>query len=125
MATQPVASVGSASGIRDQYMNLLVTQLRNQNPLEPMDNAQMSSQLAQLAQLEQMENMNGTFAKVLASQQMLQASSMLNKQVSYLSGDGQSVATGKVTRADFLDGEVVLTVGDQRIPAANVLSVNN
>ena len=43
----------SAGEIRTNYMNLLVTQLRHQNPLEPMDNNEMASQLALFSQLEQ------------------------------------------------------------------------
>ena len=53
----------SASQIRTDYLNLLITQLRNQNPLEPMDNNEMAAQLAQFSPLEQMENMSGSLAR--------------------------------------------------------------
>jgi len=44
-----VSGYGQNSGeIRDTYLKLLITQLQNQNPLDPMDNSEMASQLAQL-----------------------------------------------------------------------------
>ncbi len=48
----------SASDLQLQFMNLLVTQLKNQNPLEPVDNLDMTAQLAQFTQLELTEKMN-------------------------------------------------------------------
>ena len=54
----PISELSSASKIQMDYMNLLITQLQNQNPLEPLDNNQMATQLAQLSQLQQLESMN-------------------------------------------------------------------
>lgn len=45
---------------KDAFLNLLVTQLRNQNPLEPMDNTEFISQMAQFSALEQTQNTNKT-----------------------------------------------------------------
>ena len=59
--------INTASNIQMDYMKLLVTQLQNQNPLEPMDNNQMASQLAQFSQLQQLESMNSNFANVLST----------------------------------------------------------
>ena len=55
-----IATTGASSSgdLQANYMSLLVTQLQNQNPLEPMNNNDMSAQLAQYSQLEQLENMN-------------------------------------------------------------------
>lgn len=45
---------------KDAFLNLLVTQMRNQNPLEPMDNTQFIAQMAQFSALEQAQNTNKT-----------------------------------------------------------------
>jgi len=90
-----MTALGQTSNeIQTNYMNLLITQLRNQNPLEPMDNNEMASQLAQLSQLEQMQNMNSTFAKVLASQQFGQANSLIGREVAYMPPNAAEVVWG-------------------------------
>lgn len=80
----------NSADIRSQYLNLLITQLQHQNPLEPMDNNQMASQLAQLSQLEQLEGMNNSFAKALTSSRLNYATSLLGKEVGYYP-EGQDV----------------------------------
>ncbi|MHC4424212.1 MAG: flagellar hook capping FlgD N-terminal domain-containing protein, partial [Planctomycetota bacterium] len=49
-----VSSTASASDIQMDYMKLLITQLQNQNPLEPLSNNEMASQLAQFSSLQQL-----------------------------------------------------------------------
>ena len=68
-------------------MKLLVTQLQNQNPLEPMSNEQMASQLTQFSQLEQLESMNKNFAEILATSNCNYANSLLDKNVTFYSQD--------------------------------------
>jgi len=77
-------SATTSSGIRMDYMKLLVAQLQNQNPLEPLDNNEMASQLTQFSQLEQLESMNTNFAKVLSSVERTYANSLIGKEVSFL-----------------------------------------
>ena len=43
------AAASSAAGTQDRFLKLLVTQMKNQDPLNPMDNAQVTSQMAQLS----------------------------------------------------------------------------
>jgi len=59
-----ISSTPSATDLQTDYMKLLVTQLQNQNPLEPLDNKDMSAQLAQFSQLQQTENLNTSFGNV-------------------------------------------------------------
>jgi len=80
----PVSAMATASDIQLDYMKLLVAQLQNQNPLEPMDNNEMASQLAMFSQLQQLESMNLNFAKVLDTVESTYADSLIGKNVSYL-----------------------------------------
>ena len=85
----------SASQIQMDYMKLLVTQLQNQNPLEPMDNSEMASQLAQFSQLSQLESINSSFAEVLSTTNRSYANSLLGKNVTFYS---QNESTGDLEK---------------------------
>jgi flagellar basal-body rod modification protein FlgD len=124
-----IQPINSASDIQMDYMKLLVTELQNQNPLEPMDNNQMAAQLAQFSQLQQLEGMNSNFADVLAVNELAYASTLIGKQVSFLhetqSGD-KELTTGPVDKvtADE-DGNILLTVGDKTPALEEVISIAN
>lgn len=69
---------------QDRFMTLLVTQMRNQDPLNPMDNAQMTSQLAQLSTVSGIEKLNSTLVSMMGSfqsNQSMQAASMIGHGV--------------------------------------------
>jgi flagellar basal-body rod modification protein FlgD len=83
----PLSTTNTASSIQMDYINLLVAQLQNQNPLEPMDNNEMASQLAQFSQLQQLETMNASFTEVLTATQRSYANSLLDKTVTFYSQD--------------------------------------
>ena len=80
-------SAGTAAGGtlgKDSFMQLLVTQLQYQDPLNPMDNTEFTAQLAQFSQLEAMENMNETMEAMAVLQSSLnniQALSFIGKTV--------------------------------------------
>ncbi|MEJ2648362.1 MAG: flagellar hook capping FlgD N-terminal domain-containing protein [Sedimentisphaerales bacterium] len=119
----------TASQIQLDYMKLLVTQLRNQNPLEPMDNNEMASQLAQFSQLSQLETMNSSFSQALQAADRTYANSLIGKEVSFLTDDSGSetdVKSGKVDKViNDGEGSVLLQVGDYLLGLDGVISVNN
>jgi len=82
---------------KNQFMELMIAQMENQNPLEPQDNGEFISQLAEFSSLEEMQKLTGTvdnFATQYQSTQALQASAMVGRTVlvpateSPLSADG-------------------------------------
>jgi flagellar basal-body rod modification protein FlgD len=128
MDMSAVDATASASDLQMNFMTLLVTQLQNQNPLEPMDNKDMSAQLAQFSQLEQLESMNNSFGKVLESMQKEYASGLIGKDVSFATTaeDGsEQTETGAVEEVILDDGAVELLVGDRHVSLADVLSVRD
>ncbi len=122
-----ISSPASASDLQMDYMKLLVTQLQNQNPLEPMDNKDMSAQLAQFSQLQQTENLNTSFSKVLESVQRSYAGSLIGKEVSFKvqGADGTiETQTGEVEEVVIgADGTLLLMVDDQQVKLADVTSI--
>ena len=111
------------------YMQLLVTELQNQNPLEPMDNSEMASQLAQFSQLQQLESMNSSFANVLATVECVYATSLIGKEISFVAEteDGAKEVTSGIVEEVYNDvnDEVLLVVKDYAISVEDVVSVKN
>jgi flagellar basal-body rod modification protein FlgD len=124
-----ISSTPSASGLQTDYMKLLVTQLQNQNPLEPLDNKDMSAQLAQFSQLQQTENLNTSFSRVLESVQRSYASSLIGKEVSFQvqAADGtMQTETGEVEEVVIgADGTLRLRVDDRQVKLADVTSIRD
>jgi len=83
--------------IQDRFLMLLTTQLRNQDPLNPLDNAQMTSQLAQINTISGIEKMNATLGKMLDfynAGQGMQAAGLIGKYV-LVAGNNLSLANGQ------------------------------
>jgi|SRR5690554_3625054 len=82
-ATSPAAQK-TGEDLRNNFMTLLVAQLRNQDPLNPMDNAEMTSQLAQVNTVSGIEALNETLASItgqIDAGQALQAAGLIGKGV--------------------------------------------
>lgn len=105
-ATGAVANATSTSDIQDRFLTLLVTQMRNQDPLNPLDNAQVTSQLAQLSTVGGLEKINATLSSVLSAlsqQQSLAAVGLAGSRVA-VSGDTIALSGGSGTVGYGLDG---------------------
>ena len=124
-----VAAINSASEIQMDYMKLLVTQLQNQNPLEPLSNNEMASQLAQFSQLEQLESMNTSFSDVLSDMKREYAASLIGKEISFNADDGSGVekATSGVVEQVYnnIDGETVVVTGNYIVGLNDIVSIKN
>ena len=78
------ASKNSSNETQDRFLSLLVAQMKNQDPLNPLDNAQVTSQLAQLSTVQGIENMNKNLqalASSLGVNQMTQAANLIGRAV--------------------------------------------
>ena len=129
------ASVTSATNEeldRDAFLQLLVTQMQHQDPLEPMDNSQMVSELAQFSSLEQMENLNSSFESLAGQFEVLtgsfdqlnfmSAQGLLGKYVEGVTSEG-AITRGTVDSV-ALDGSiVVLSIEGERVPMPGVLAI--
>lgn len=79
---------------QDRFLTLLVTQLQNQDPLNPMDNAQVTSQIAQLSTVQGIQQLNNTLLALSGQMDMsqsLQAASLIGKGILY---PGDKIALG-------------------------------
>lgn len=91
------SSKSTASATQDRFMTLLVTQMKNQDPLNPLDNAQVTSQLAQLSTVTGIDQLNETLKSLMGSfqsSQSLQAANMIGHGV-LVPGSNLSLAAGQ------------------------------
>ena len=94
---------------KDDFLKLLITQLSNQDPTNPMENTEFISQMAQFSSLEQMTNMSTSFSKMASFINSSEAASTLGKTVELNIGD--TTTTGIVEGATRGENPQVLVNG--------------
>ncbi|MDI3257230.1 MAG: flagellar hook capping FlgD N-terminal domain-containing protein [Kyrpidia sp.] len=109
---------------KNAFLQLLVAQLKNQDPLQPMDSTQFISQLAQFSALEQMTNVAQSQSQALMATQMQAAAEWIGKGVSYVDDQGNTVS-GLAQGVQLKDGAVYLDVGGVSVPWGSVVAVTS
>ncbi len=112
-------ATGAGSGeIQDRFLKLLVTQLKNQDPLNPMDNAQLTSQLAQINTVSGIQQLNTTMQSLstsLLSAQSSQSAGLIGRRVvaegSQFALTGSATPTGGVQLAQSADSVKINIIG--------------
>jgi flagellar basal-body rod modification protein FlgD len=102
-----VTSTSSAEDTQNQFLTLLVAQLKNQDPLNPVDNAEMTSELAQMSTVSGIEKLNTTLNSLvdsLGDTQAMQASEMIGKTV-LVPGSNLTLSSGKAYGGVELSGD--------------------
>jgi len=124
-ATGSTGSLGPGGRLDKQaFLMLLVAQLKNQDPLNPMQDREFIAQLAQLNALEQLQQLNETIAAMAQHAALGQVASYLGKVVSGLERSSGELVSGTVVRATIVDGAAVLELeSGQRIDVRDVVSV--
>lgn len=95
------AARASASGPSLDYnafLKLLIAQIQNQDPLEPMKSTEQVAQLATFSQVEQSMQMNERLGEILATSQIAQASSLIGQDI--VSADGETRGTVSAVRIE-------------------------
>lgn len=110
-------AASTTNDAQDRFLKLLTTQLKNQDPLNPMDNAQMTSQLAQISTVDGIEKLNATLQKLLSSTidaEAMQAAALVGHQVMVSGGGLRLTDTGAVGGVELSGAadEVVLSIKD-------------
>ena len=108
----------------DDFLQLLTSQISNQDPLEPMKDTEFISQMANIASLEQMQQFTEGFEIFASSQKDMVAQAYLGKMVN-ISEDGLEVSGLVDSVEKDSDGEVFVTVADKNYLPANITRVSN
>jgi len=109
---------------QDEFLELLVTQMRNQDPMKPVADTEFIAQMAQFSNLEQTKEMSSDISQLRQSGAFTQAAALMGKQVSLLSGEN-TFTKGIVTDLAVKDGEVRLIINGKPYELGQVVSVNS
>lgn len=110
---------------KDQFLSILVTQLRNQDPMQPMQDRDFIAQMAQFTSVEQLMNMAGELT--LMRQSIGTASSLIGKYIQWNEYDenGDIVpVTGKVDSILSKDGILYAKSGDKEVALDYVVAIS-
>ncbi|MCL2352574.1 MAG: flagellar hook capping protein [Firmicutes bacterium] len=119
----PASKPGQAGGIldKDAFLSLLITQLKYQDPMNPMEDTQFVAQMAQFASLEQMQNMN-------KSMSLSQGFALIGRHVSGSFKDGAGPASevsGVAQGVSVKNGEVYVNVNGSEVPIGSITDVSD
>ena len=118
----PKSDKTAGSQVSDQFMSLLMAQLRNQNPLEPMQDKDMMAQLTQLNSLQELQKISASIQARDKSAGLTESVGLIGKTVNF-SQEGGLSGSGLVTGVSMLKNEVLLWIGENTIPLSAVISV--
>ena len=116
-------AVGPANQLdRQDFLQLLVMQLKNQDPLNPIDDREFISQMAQLSSLEATNQLSSQVGQMAAAQQQLGALALVGREVEYSDGSGGTVR-GKVSGLRLGSSAPILRIDDREVPLDQVQTV--
>ena len=98
----------------EMFMQLLVTQLRSQDPSSPMDTNAMMTQTTQLASMEALTNLTNLTQETFSLQMRIAAAGLVGKEVGYVDEAGKP-QKGIATAVSFVDAVPTVTIGDKSI----------
>lgn len=134
---KPVANVDSGTlstgGLNDidvtKFLDLMLTELRNQDPLNPTDNAQLMEQIGQLRSITANDQLVNTLSNFSTTQELTTASSMIGKTVKGLDKDAKEVngavssVSVKIDEKDRNKRTVQVHVGSQIVDIKNIREI--
>jgi len=116
--TPPGATLG-----KDDFLKLFVTQLQNQDPMNPQDNSQFMAQMAQFSTLEQITNLATATDRLGFASQVSQSVALIGHTVSY--EDANGVLQSGVASAVNIDHDTILvSVGSDQVAPGAIKAVS-
>ncbi len=140
MASSSIGSVmatnaaSTASPVKDQsaidnddFMTLLFAQLKNQDPMKPMDSSEMMGQIATLNSLNALLSIKESITALNDSQTLSYASSLIGKTINAVPdpNDTSTIVTGVVTSMTTYNGETLVQIGNTDVKLSTIVSVSN
>ena len=116
MYSGPAKAIDPSSNTLDKqaFLELLVTQLRNQDPSSPMDSNALMAQTTQMASMESLTEISTTSRESFALQMRAAAAALVGQHVSYSSG--KDTLTGQVSAVSYAGAVPTVTIGGKDVP---------
>lgn len=122
-STASQTSGGLAGITPDDFMQMLITELKNQDPMNPTSSDQIMQQISEIRNIQATSDLTTTLNSVALGQSLATASNLIGRQVEGLAADGSTVS-GAVSSVSIKNGSPELNVGNQTLTLANVTSVD-
>ena len=107
---------------KDDFMQLLIAQLKNQDPMKPMEDKEFITQLAQFSSLEAMEKMTTQMEDLTGSQMLVQAATLIGKNVAAKLETGE-VVTGTISQVKMISGQPTAVVNGTEIDTSLITTI--
>ncbi len=107
------------------YLQLLTVQLKNQDPIDPVDQEGLVNDLTQFSILEGIEDLNTSFADILKLQEMTQGTALVGKSISFQDPVSGEVKSGVATEMFQAQGATSLLVDGEAVNLQNIIGVAN
>jgi flagellar basal-body rod modification protein FlgD len=104
------------------FMKMLIAELQNQDPTQPMSNQDLLTQLSSMSQLQSTQDLDNALQTNTNNQQLATASSFIGKSIQGTDGNKNSV-TGVVQEAVLQNGTAYVAVNNSLVPVANITAV--
>ncbi|OGI18074.1 MAG: hypothetical protein A2287_09640 [Candidatus Melainabacteria bacterium RIFOXYA12_FULL_32_12] len=116
--------VGQSTMDQDSFLQLLMMQLKYQDPLNPMGNTEFISQQAQFTQISEIQKLNKNMSNVANTNEIMQASSLIGKEVTITDPENsKNTITGAVTEAKISDKGTNIVINNTEYPINSIRSI--
>lgn len=106
-----------------QFMDLMVAQIRYQDPLDPVDQESITAQLAQISTVEGVNNLNLQFSEMLNAETLFDGAQLTGKRVEYQLAGMDQPAIGTVEAVSARNGKLYLAVDEQELGLTDIQAV--
>lgn len=122
--SNPVISQTTDATSGQDFMKLVIEQLKNQDPMDPMKSEEFTTQLAQINSLQQLISLNQTMTSFIQNGKLSDATALIGHYVEGIDANSTPV-TGVVDSVDVVEGEPVLKIGDKMLLLTQVATVTS
>ncbi len=106
----------------DDFFKLMIAEMQNQDPLNPLENHQLLQQISAIQEYGATQQLSQTLDSVLMGQNITNATSLIGKNVTALTDEGNEVS-GAVDRVTISGNSVKVHMGDNQISMSNIRQV--